>query len=313
MYAASCTAFLIVFAMELSLGRKTLEVQQKDILAMRNWIAHTMLNYGKQNGTSELDTPFLSRILSSIGERTTSPKAQLSLKRKAPVVLGLRGKIGRSDQKETDGAVLTPPRHARLRGIRNQGGTCAIIVVLQACFQVPQLTCLLELTAHPQLDAWRSILTRYREGSGPLSVGTMASLIPSGLRPRTGDAGEIMTGLFTLFGLRRSIFHLPPADTQFSSVRQTRHTRALPPPDAGAHNGSMFIVQFDRSDPTGRKIRKCTCYPIVLDQNTYHLAYDKTMVYPFTLQAVIVHRGQEVTKGHYVVFTKMVGSPGWAL
>jgi hypothetical protein len=104
--------------MELSLGRKTLEVQRTDILAMRNWITQTMLHYGKQNGTSELDTPFLSR-----------------------------------EQKETDGAVLTPPRHARLRDIRNQGGTCAIIVVLQGCFQVPQLTRLLELTAHPQLDA----------------------------------------------------------------------------------------------------------------------------------------------------------------
>jgi hypothetical protein len=122
-----------------------------------------------------------------------------------------------------------------------------------------------------------------------------------------------MTGLFTLFGLERSIFHLPPTDTLLSSVRQTRHTRALPPPDAGTHNGSMFIVQFDRSDPTGRKIRKRTSYPIVLDQNTYHLVYDKPMVHPFTLQAVIVHNGQEVTKGHYVVFTKMVGSPGWAL
>jgi hypothetical protein len=75
----------------------------------------------------------------------------------------------------------------------------------------------------------------------------------------------------------------------------------------------MFIVLFDRSDPTGRKIRKRTSYPIVLDQNTYHLAYGKPMVYPFTLQAVIVHSGQEVIKGHYVVFTKMVGSPGWAL
>ena len=37
------------------------------------------------------------------------------------------------------------------------------------------------------------------------------------------------------------------------------------------------------------------------------------MVHPFTLETVIVHNGQEVTKGHYVVFTKMVGSPGWAL
>ena len=159
-------------------------------------------------------------------------------------------------QKETDCVVPAPPRHGRLRDLRNQGGTCAIIVVLQACFQVPQLTRLLELTAHPQLDAWRSLLTRYREGSGPLSVGTMASLILSGLRPRTADTGEIMTGLLTLFGLERSIFHLPPADTLLSSVRQTRHTRALPPPASGVNNESIFIVQFDRSDPTGLKIRK---------------------------------------------------------
>ena len=88
-----CGLFTLAFAMELSLGHKTLEVQQTDILAMRNWIAHTMLHFGKQNGTSELDTPFLSRILSSIAERTTSPNAQLSLKRKAPVVLGPRDKM----------------------------------------------------------------------------------------------------------------------------------------------------------------------------------------------------------------------------
>jgi hypothetical protein len=68
-----CGLFTLAIAMELSLGRKTLEVQQTDILDIRNWIAHSMLHYGKQNGTSELDTPFLSRILSSIGERTTSP------------------------------------------------------------------------------------------------------------------------------------------------------------------------------------------------------------------------------------------------
>jgi hypothetical protein len=120
-----------------------------------------------------------------------------------------------------------------------------------------------------------------------------------------------MTGLLTLFGLERSIFHVPPADTLLSSVRQTKDSRALPTP--GVHNDGMFIVQFDRSDPTGLKIRKRTTYPIVLDQNTYHLTCGEPMVHPFTLQAVIVHTGQEVTRGHYVVFTKLVGSPGWAL
>ena len=122
-----------------------------------------------------------------------------------------------------------------------------------------------------------------------------------------------MTGLLTLFGLERSIFHLPPTDTLLSSVRQTRHVRALPPPASGSHNGIMFIVQFDRSDPTGLKIRKRTSSPIALDQNAYHLTCGEPMVHPFTLETVIVHNGQEVTKGHYVVFTKMVGSPGWAL
>ena len=122
-----------------------------------------------------------------------------------------------------------------------------------------------------------------------------------------------MTGLLTLFGLERSIFHLPPADTLLSSVRQTRQARALPPIDTGVHNGNMFIVHFDRSDPTGRKTRKRTSYPIALDQNTYHLACGKPMVHPLTLQAVIVHSGQEVTKGHYVVFTKMAGNPVWGL
>ena len=129
-------------------------------------------------------------------------------------------------------------------------------MVLQACFQVPQLTRLLELLTHPQLDAWRSLLARYRAGTGPLSTGTMASLIPAGLRPSTADAGEILTGLLTLFGLERLIKHLAPADTLLSSVRQAMHTRALPPPASGVNNESIFIVQFDRSDPTGLKIRK---------------------------------------------------------
>jgi hypothetical protein len=119
-----CGLFTLTFAMELSLGHKTIKVQQSDVLAMRNWIAHTMLHYGKQNGTSELDTSFLSSILSPIAERAASPNVQLFLKRKAPTVLGLRGKIGRSVQKETDCVVPTPSMHARLRGLRNQGGTC---------------------------------------------------------------------------------------------------------------------------------------------------------------------------------------------
>ena len=141
----------------------------------------------------------------------------------------------------------------------------------------------------------------------------MTSLIPPGLRPRTTDVGEIMTGLLTLFGLERSLFHLPPEDTLLSSVQQTRHARDLPSSASGVHNGSMFMVQFDRADPTGLKIRKRTSYPIVLDQNTYHLTCGEHMVHPLTLQAVIVHSGQEATKGHYVVFTKMIGNPGWAL
>ncbi len=92
-----CGLFTLAFVMELSLGHKMLEVQQPDILAMRNWIAYTMLRYGKSNGTSGLDTPFLSRILSPFAERATSPKVQISLKRKAPTVLRPRGKIGRSE------------------------------------------------------------------------------------------------------------------------------------------------------------------------------------------------------------------------
>ena len=36
------------------------------------------------------------------------------------------------------------------------------------------------------------------------------------------------------------------------------------------------------------------------------------MELPLTLQAVIVHIGQAATKGHYVVYTKMAGGPGWA-
>ena len=49
-----------------------------------------------------------------------------------------------------------------------------------------------------------------RHGVNPTSLlqrkraGTLASLISSGLRPRTADAGEILTGLFTLFCTARA-------------------------------------------------------------------------------------------------------------
>jgi hypothetical protein len=81
-----CALFTLDFAMELSLGRETIEVQQSDTLAIRNWITHMMLHYGKQNDTSELDTSFLSIILSPITVRVSSPNVQLSIKRKSPVV-----------------------------------------------------------------------------------------------------------------------------------------------------------------------------------------------------------------------------------
>ena len=137
-------------------------------------------------------------------------------------------------------------------------------------------------------------------------------MIPPGLRPDIADAGEILTSLLTLLGRERSMCRLFPGDTLLSSVHLSRQSLAFRPPFPSVLGDVLLIIQLDRSTPSGLKIRTRTSYPKVLDPDTYHLIGGGRMEHPLTLQAVIVHIGQTVTKGHYVVYTKMTGGPGWA-
>jgi hypothetical protein len=52
-----CGFFTLLFAMEISLGRPQFDFGQIDIPRIRNWMAHNMINLGKQNETYDL--PFV--------------------------------------------------------------------------------------------------------------------------------------------------------------------------------------------------------------------------------------------------------------
>ena len=81
----------------------------------------------------------------------------------------------------------------------------------------------------------------------------------------------------------------------------------------GVPDSSTLIFQFDRSDLMGSKIKRHTAYPITLDAEAYRLTSGGPLTHPLALQAVIVHQGQKVNKGHYVIFIKLTNSSGWAL
>ena len=188
-----------------------------------------------------------------------------------------------------------------------------INTVLQACFQVPRITLLLESSIHPQLVGLRSVHDRYKRGTGPLTIGNLASLVPPGMRPRTADAGKTLTGLCTLLGQESMIYHLAPEETLANSIRTDVNKRDLPQQTPWVNDSNTLILQDGRSDLTGSKIKQHTTYPTTLDSETYRLTSGRPLVHPVALQVVIVHQGHEVDKGHYIIFIKLTNSSGWAL
>ena len=109
------------------------------------------------------------------------------------------------------------------------------------------------------------------------------------------------------------IHYLVPEETLVTSIRTAANARALPQPRPGVNDSNTLIFQFGRSDLMGSKIKRHTTYPIPLNSETYRLTSGRPLVHPLALQAVIVHQGHEVDKGHYVIFIKLTHSPGWAL
>ena len=150
-------------------------------------------------------------------------------------------------------------------------------------------------------------------GIGPLAIGTLASLIPPGMKSETADAGEILTGLCALLGQEPMIHHLSPEATLLTSIQTTVNARAFSQPTPWAQDSDTLIFQFGRSDPAGSKLRQRTTYPHILDSESYQLASGRPMVHPLSLQAVIVHRGHVANKGHYIIFIKLTEGSGWAL
>ena len=49
-----CGFFTLTFAMEMSLGKREFDFEQNDIPAIRNWMAHAIVNYGKVNDSDDL-------------------------------------------------------------------------------------------------------------------------------------------------------------------------------------------------------------------------------------------------------------------
>ena len=158
-----------------------------------------------------MDQSLLETVVLTFPTGVVTPEAKCDHKRKASVLNGSKAETSRTTQIWTDPNILTHPDSGC--PIRNQGEKCAINVVLQTCFQVPRITRLLESSTHPQIASLRSLYDRYKGGTGPITIGTLDSLIPPDIKSRTTDAEEILTGICALLGQERTICHLSPEET----------------------------------------------------------------------------------------------------
>ena len=187
-------------------------------------------------------------------------------------------------------------------------------MVLQACFQVPRITRLLESSIHPHLVSLRSLCNRYKGGTGPLTIGTLSSLVPPDMKSRFpsrcwGNSDSHMcplrTGTYDLSsGSRRNIVN---------QHTNGRSHHAFSQSTSCAQDSDNLIFQFGRSDLVGSMIRQHITYPMTLDVETYRLAIGRPMMHPLSLQTVIVHQGHVFNKEHYVIFIKLTDRPGCAL
>ena len=103
-----CGFFTLLFAMEISLRRSQFDFGQIDIPRIRNWMAHNMINLGKQNETYDLTR--LPTLLEEGQRPTDTHKRRMT------------GEGGSKQKVSKQGPVWRIPGAPPPRGITNPGG-----------------------------------------------------------------------------------------------------------------------------------------------------------------------------------------------
>ena len=132
-----CGVFTMAFAMQISLCNKQFDFGQADIPVIRNWIAHTIISYGKRNETYDMEPNSLEP--SGSNPQSGASNAPPQIKRRL---------IGDDDRDQKSRKTVPQrriPGALAPRGLVNAGDGCVINAAKQICFHVPAITSLLEL------------------------------------------------------------------------------------------------------------------------------------------------------------------------
>jgi hypothetical protein len=230
-----CGFFTLVFAMEISLGRTHFGFGQTDIPAIRNWMTHTMVSYGKQNDTYDL--PRLPTQQEG-GQRPTDKH-----KRRMIGDGGSKQKVRKQDP------VWRIPGAPPPRGIINLGGQCTINVAMQLYFHIPSIT---HIPGLRRIQALQSNLDRYGSGDGPLTLDHLHSIFPQPTKTSAQDVGEIFDRIATLIPKEQEglphITLIDPGTSIYSSLQNCQTWNY----SQGDGDENILIFQINRV--SGRSI-----------------------------------------------------------
>jgi hypothetical protein len=163
----------------------------------------------------------------------------------------------------------------------------------------------------------KSKLDRYGSGDGPLTLDYLHSIFPQSDKARVQDVGEILTLIFsktlTVSPRERERFSLviliDPGPTLYSSLQNCLTWNYSQ--DYG--NKATLIFQINRVAMTGQKETNRTTYPIGLNLKNCQPHKGKKTGIHHSLKSVVVHKGDLVDEGHYVVYIQPSDGKSWAL
>jgi hypothetical protein len=251
-----CGFFTLVFAMEISLGRIQFGFGQEDIPAIRNWMTHTMVSYGKQNDTYDL--PRLPTQQEG-GQRLTDKH-----KRRITGDGGSKQKVRKQDPTwRIPGA--PPPR-----GIINPGGQCAINVAMQLYFHIPSIT---HIPGLQQIQALTSNLDRYGSGDGPFTLDHLHSIFPKSNKSSAQDVGEIFDRISTFIPKEQEGLPLitltGPGTSIYSSLQNCQTWNY----SQGDGDKNTLIFQINRVSMKGQKVTSNIRKPhVIIKMFSKHLS-----------------------------------------